>query len=101
MGRREPSFDQQVYRMGVVWPHLALRRRVRQVEAVWVGDFQPSPMSAKYRVRVRHRPAWYPEALVLAPKLEIRKGADSLPHVYGDGSLCLHVQGDWQAWMFV
>ena len=101
MCRRHPSFDEQVYRMGVVWPGLALRRRVRQLEAVWVGEFQPSPMSANYRVSLRFRPRWCPEARVLTPKLEIREDASCLPHINADGSLCLHAQGEWQGWMYV
>ena len=101
MRRRQPSFDEQVYRMGVLWPGLALRRRVRQIEAVWVGEFRPSPMSVNYRVSVCYRPRWYPEVRVVSPKLELREGATSLPHVNGDGSLCLHVQEEWQTWMFV
>lgn len=101
MHRRQPTLDEQVYRMGVVWPTLALRKRVRQKEAAWVGPFQPSPLSANYRVCVRYRRGWCPEARVLSPKLELREGANSLPHVNGDGTLCLHVQGEWQSWMFV
>jgi len=101
MRRRQPSFDEQVYRMAIVWPGLVLRRRVRQVEAVWVGQFQPTPLSADYRVSVRYRPGWGPSVDVLAPKLEIREGATCLPHVNGDGSLCLHISGEWQSWMYV
>jgi hypothetical protein len=99
--RRQPSFDEQVYRMGLVWPELTLRRRVRQVEAVWIGELRPSPMSANYCVRVQFRPQWRPEVRVLAPQLEIREGASCLPHVNDDGSLCLHVQGEWQNWMYL
>jgi hypothetical protein len=38
-----------------------------------------------------------PDARVLAPRLEIREDATCLPHVNGDGSLCLHIQGEWQS----
>ncbi len=100
MQRREPTFDEQVYRMGIVWPGLTLRKRVRQVEAVWVGEFRPSPKSVNYRIRVRFRPAWCPDVQILAP-LEIREGATCLPHINGDGSLCLCVQDEWQSWMYV
>src|SRR6202140_4787428 len=101
MCRRQPSFDEQVYRMGGVWPGLALRRRVRQVEAIWFGEFRPSPMSASYRIGLRFRPGWCPEVRVLKPKLEIRQDARCLPHINADGSLCLHVQEEWRGWMYV
>lgn len=87
--------------MGLVWPELTLRRRVRQIEAVWVGELRPSPMSSNYRVSVRFRPHWCPEVRVLSPQLDIREDASCLPHINGDGSLCLHVQSEWRYWMYL
>src|SRR5258708_36296188 len=86
-----PSLDLQIYRMGVLWPELALHRVRRQVEAVWKGFMQPSPISEKYLVSLCYRPGWNPETHVLSPELKVREGFKNLPHVYPDGSLCLYV----------
>ncbi len=99
--QHEPSFDQQIYRMGVLWPELTLYEARRQVEAVWKGILQPSPLSEKYLVSLRYHPGWNLETRVLSPELKVREGFKDLPHVNPDGSLCLHVMGDWQSWMYV
>jgi hypothetical protein len=96
-----PSFDQQIYRMGVLWPKFALDKARRQVEAIWKGFLQPSPMSENYLITLRYRPAWNPETRVLSPELKVREGFKDLPHINPDGSLCLHVMGDWQPWMYI
>lgn len=95
------SFDQQVYRMRVLWPTLSLEKARRQIEAVWKGLLQPSPLSDNYLVTLRYRPGWNPETRVLSPELKVRDGFKDLPHTNSDGSLCLHVIGDWQPWMYV
>ena len=82
-----PSFDQQIYRMGVLWPKLALDKARRQVEAVWKGFLQPSPLSENYLVILRYRPGWNPETRVLSPELKVRDGFNDLPHINPDGSL--------------
>jgi hypothetical protein len=99
--QRGPSFDQQVYRMSVLWPELSLLRTRRQVEAVWKGIVRPSPISEEYVVSLRYCPTLNPEARVIAPELEVREGFKDLPHINPDGSVCLHVLGDWQSWMYV
>lgn len=99
--RHALSFDQQFYRMGVLWPKFCLVRAKRQTEAVWKGFLQPSPLSENYLVTLRYRPGWNPETRVLSPELKIRDGFKDLPHINADGSLCLHVIGDWQPWMYV
>ena len=95
-----PSFDEQVYRMRLLWPGFSLVKSRRQVEAVWNGSLQPSPLSESYLVSLSYRPGWNPESRVLSPELKIREGFNDLPHIYGDGSLCLNVIGDWHRWMY-
>jgi len=99
--QHEPSFDQQIYRMGVLWPTFCLDKARRQVEAVWKGFLQPSALSETYSVTVRYRPGRNPETRVLSPELKIRDGFKDLPHINPDGSVCLHVMGDWQPWMYL
>jgi hypothetical protein len=99
--RRRFTLDEQVHRMSLAWPSFRLVKRRRQVEALWIGALQPTPLSVGYTVTVRIRPDWCPEVRVLEPGLRPRDGVDKLPHVYGDGSLCLHFYGDWHPGMFV
>lgn len=96
-----PSFDQQIYRMGVLWPKFSLDKARRQVEVIWKGVLQPSPLSESYFVKLCYRSGLNPESRVLSPELKIRDGFKDLPHINPDGSLCLHVVGDWQPWMYI
>lgn len=95
------SFDQQIYRMSVVWPDFNLVQARRQVEAIWKGLLQPSPLSERYLVQLQFQPSWNPRVRVLTPELKVREGFKDLPHINPGGSLCLHVMGDWQPWMCI
>jgi hypothetical protein len=95
------TLDKQIYRMRLVCPWFKLTDRRRQAEATWVGKVQPSALSSSYIVMIRARMGWNPEVRVLSPELLVREGAKSLPHVYGDGSLCLHTPGEWQPSQFI
>lgn len=99
--QKELSFAQQVYRMRLLWPQLALVQSKRRVEAIWKGLLEPSPLSERYLIKLRFRPGWNPETRVLSPELKVRQGYKDLPHINSDGSLCLNVLGEWQPWMFV
>ena len=98
---REFTLDEQIFHMSVRWPEFRLVRRRRQVEAVWRGCIQPAPLSDVYTVSLCFRPGWCPEVRVLTPELKPREGADGLPHIYPDGSLCLNINGEWHSGMFV
>jgi hypothetical protein len=95
------TLEQQKYRMHLAWPSFEVRRYRRQVEILWVGALQPTALSETYTVSILLRPGWCPEARVLQPHLKTREGTERLPHVNGDGSLCLHVDGEWSSTMFV
>lgn len=60
----------------------------------WTGELQPSSLSRIYSVHLQYDGCHSPTVRVTAPVLEPRPDA-SLPHVYRDGSLCLHVPGEW------
>lgn len=85
--------------MGERWPGFRLARKRRQLEALWKGSIQPSPLSEAYTVSVRFRPGRRPELRVLSPELKPREGMDGLPHIYPDGSLCLNLIGEWNEGM--
>jgi hypothetical protein len=68
-------------------------------QLVWTGTIQPSPISEQYSVSI----AWNgrtarPTVRVVAPKLKDRAG-EVIPHVFRDGSLCLHYRGEWNTRM--
>jgi hypothetical protein len=81
------------------------RLEVRAGRLAWLGALQPTQISRIYTVQVRLGHDGIPHVRVLAPELETRPG-ESLPHVYGDGTLCLYTRGEWHpsmhlAWTIV
>jgi hypothetical protein len=66
---------------------------------VWEGSLQPTAVSAEYRVGVTYQVPKYPVATVLTD-LSTR-GSDAIPHQYNDGSLCLHLPGEWNSQMLI
>ena len=60
----------------------------------WTGELQPSEVSRQYRVDLRYTPPHPPRVLVRRPELVIDADGN-LPHIYPDGSLCLHEPGQW------
>jgi hypothetical protein len=66
---------------------------------VWTGLLHPTPLSRSYQVEITYRLRQQPRVRVL-DSLETREGR-SLPHVYSDGTLCLHEPGEWTDTMFL
>ncbi len=60
----------------------------------WTGELQPSEVSRQYLVDLRYAPPHYPRVFVRRPKL-VHDADDNLPHIYPDGSLCLHEPDQW------
>ena len=60
----------------------------------WTGELQPSEVSRHYLVDLRSAPPFYPLVFVRRPKL-VFDADDNLPHIYPDGSLCLHEPDQW------
>ena len=57
---------------------------------VWRGDFQPTPESLRYPVRIVHNPGAYPMVFVPGYDLDGECG-----HLYDDESLCLYWPKEW------
>lgn len=74
------------------------RVHVRAGTLLWSGQLQPTELSRIYTVEVALGHDRIPRVRVLAPTLASRPG-ESLPHVYGDGTLCLYTFGEWQSSM--
>ncbi len=60
----------------------------------WTGELQPSEVSRQYLVDLRYAPPYYPRVFVRRPKL-VFDADGKLPHIYPDGSLCLHEPDQW------
>ena len=60
----------------------------------WTGELQPSEVSRRSLVALRYAPPYHPRVFVRRPKLVVDTDGN-LPHIYPDGSLCLHEPGQW------
>jgi hypothetical protein len=61
---------------------------------IWRGTITPTPLSRCYPIRITYRIGRFPEVRVLGPALEGRPG-ESIPHLFRDGTLCLHLEDEW------
>lgn len=66
----------------------------------WTASLQPTPLSREYTVRLTYAPDGYPPRVKVLSQLASRPG-EPLPHVYSDGSLCLHAAGEWSRDMLI
>jgi hypothetical protein len=90
------TIGQQIIAMRSRFPQFAFRRVSGR--PTWIGDLQPDPESAIYRVRITMCPPKSPRVCVTTPAL--RRDA---PHIYPDRYLCLHYPPDesWQPSKFI
>lgn len=72
---------------------------VKRGQLTWRGEFQPTPISDTYTVKLEYslEDGRGPRVFVESPPLELHPGADSLPHVFGGDRLCLNLPGEWRA----
>ncbi len=71
----------------------------REGELIAEGEVQPTPRSAKYRLRITYRGGDRPRVHVASPKLVPREPDGALPHVYPGDRLCLYLprSGEWSS----
>jgi hypothetical protein len=74
-----------------------IRHRARTLTSVF--ELRPTPDTCWFTVKVYYRLGWRPEVHVLHPTLQVRYGADQIPHSFSDSQLCLHLDGEWQPTM--
>lgn len=99
--RRRPagrSLAQQAFVLRARFPEADISLGHSSVR--WTGYLAPSELGRTYLVRMTYRLRQLPEVRVLRPTLEARL-AESLPHVYHGGSLCLHESNDWDGSMLL
>ena len=68
----------------------------------WIGDLQPTDLSAVYTTAIEYRLGKNPKALVIEPELQKREGIRP-PHLFPDDSLCLHFSpaNEWASSMML
>jgi hypothetical protein len=100
MGRRAArrSLVQQAFALHGQFPNAKVKLTPTLLD--WTDTIQPTAASRTYTVRITYTLRRYPRVRIVGPKLESRP-ATSLPHVFGDGSLCLHVEDDWTPDMLI
>lgn len=76
------------------------RTKLTPTSFSWTATLQPHLASRIYTVRITVSQRGYPRVEVLEPALEARPG-ESIPHRFGDGSLCLHLEDEWKTAMLM
>lgn len=72
-------------------PHLGRDR-------LWfIGNVSPFGCADTYCVRIDYEMRSRPSVWVLTPHLRSIGEGIPIPHTFSDGSLCLHVPGQWQS----
>lgn len=74
--------------------------KIRPTKLVWTGVLTPTPLSRDYTVRITYSADEYPTVVIMDPPLQ--PDADGLlPHLFRDGSLCLHKANEWDGSMLI
>jgi hypothetical protein len=92
------SLAKQAFALRARFPSSVIAINSRQL--TWQGSLQPTPASRDYSVQITYRQEQYPAVRVLEPVLDPRDDA-SLPHVYDNGCLCLHLPEEWHGEMLI
>lgn len=92
------SLARQAFALRARFPEA--RVKLSPTRFVWTDTLQPSPASRFYTVRIVLSNGRFPRVEVVEPTLETRPG-ESLPHVFDDGSLCLHLENEWTSDMLL
>lgn len=100
MRRRPParSLAQQAFALRASFP--AAHVQLSSQQLVWRGTITPTALSRDYTVSITYRLARFPKVRVMAPALECPPG-ESIPHLFSDGSLCLHLDKEWSTGMMI
>lgn len=69
--------------------------RVRRGRLTCTFRLQPSAASGTYTLRLEYRHRRRPRVWVIDPQLTLHPGATRVPHVFGEGDLCLWYPGEW------
>lgn len=91
-GSRPLSHAQQALALRAYFPDAMTR--VRSGRLTWRGRLQPTEASRAYLVEVEYVGSDFPAVRVLDPPLE-PDAEGGLPHLFAEGTLCLHERYEW------
>lgn len=97
MRRSGLSLAQQAFALHARFPDAKVRLNATQL--LWSAVLQPTPLSREYRVQISYQLRRYPQVRVLDALAT--RGEASLPHVFSNGTLCLHRDGEWTSRMSI
>ena len=97
MRRSSLSAAQQAFALRARFPDV--QGKLKAGRLVWTGSLEPTPLSRSYCVQIVFGPRGQPQVRVL-DELATREGR-SLPHIYSNGTLCLHETDEWAATMSI
>jgi hypothetical protein len=67
---------------------------VHRNSVTWTGPIQPHETALSYDIEIRYGLGSTPRTWVISPRLIPNKSGE-IPHLYADGSLCLHLPSEW------
>ena len=97
-GNGTHSLAKQAFALHASFPDAKVKLSPRRL--VWQGGITPTALSRTYDVSIDYSPPRYPTIRVLAPALQCRPG-ESVPHLFSNGSLCLHLDDEWSSRMLI
>ncbi len=92
------SLARQAFALRARFPEA--KTKLTPTRFTWIAALQPSELSRIYTVRVTLADCRFPKVEVLDPALEGRPG-ESIPHLFSNGSLCLHLDHEWSGDMMM
>lgn len=92
-GRSRVGLAAQAFALRSAYPDS--RPVIRNGRLTWTHSLRPTPASCSYEVRLEARPYRQAEIFVMFPALQTDEQG-RLPHVYGNGALCLNRAGEWR-----
>lgn len=93
-----PGVARQAFALRSVFPDT--RPTVRRGYLSWEGKVRPHALADEYLLQLTAHDSKPARVFVVAPQL--RPNSEGLlPHVWGDGSLCLNRFGDWSPGMLM
>ena len=89
---------QQAFALRRVFPEAVIS--LKPTKLVWTGLLAPTPLSREYTVRISYLAGRFPRVVVVDPPL-VPDEDGRLPHLYREGSLCLHEVHEWNGSMLI
>ncbi len=97
--RNTLTFGQQVCSMAGLFP--AYKARLGKDRVSFTAEISPFGCAETYLVRIDYKMRTRPSIRVLKPPLCSISAGTPIPHMFSDGSLCLHIPGQWQSDMTI